>query len=257
MLDRLKTADRLAELLALHDVVDREVEHSLGQAQALPGHCQGTAVERGAPQRTATVGPGHARLRGRVPADTAKPPRAVDARVALDVDFGPRHGVHFAVVLEQQHLGQVRIGNQQVDRMPDRDAHGTLGDLLQQLVAARRALGQPGEQAGGDIGGIGQRVGNGVVAQLLRQQRPGDVVHTQAALRFGNRQSSQALLGHLAAQFRRAALLGLPDVAEHLRRRLGHQETADRLAKGDLVIGKREIHVRPLKLSAGRASARR
>jgi hypothetical protein len=50
VLDGLEAADRLAELLALRDVVDRQVEHALGQTNQLSCGIDGPAIERCVPQ---------------------------------------------------------------------------------------------------------------------------------------------------------------------------------------------------------------
>ncbi len=256
VLDRLEAADRPAELLALGHVVHRQVEHALGQAEQLPRHRQRAAVEHLRLQAPALLAGGQQGLRRRVPADLAEAPRGIDTRVGLHIHRRTRHQVQVVARRQDQHLGQLGIADQRVDAVADRQAHAALGNARQQLGPRRVAGVEAGQQAGGHIGSVSQRVGDAVVAQLLGHQGPGHVVHAQPALGFGHRQCGQALGGDAVAQVRRAAGVGFPDFAEHLRGGLGHQETADGLAERQLVIGKGEVHGLVLTW-AGRACARR
>ncbi|MNY67159.1 hypothetical protein D3C86_2046960 [compost metagenome] len=64
--------------------------------------------------------------------------------------------MHLVAMGEQQQLGQVGVGHQRIDRMANRDADAALGDLRQPAGAPVHALAQPGKQAAGDVGGVGQ-----------------------------------------------------------------------------------------------------
>lgn len=57
---------------------------------------------------------------------------------------------------EDQHFGQLRITDQGIDRMTDRQAQAAIGNARQQVGAGRMLRRQSGEQAAGDIGGVGQ-----------------------------------------------------------------------------------------------------
>ncbi|MNO88347.1 hypothetical protein D3C76_797920 [compost metagenome] len=57
---------------------------------------------------------------------------------------------------EDQHFGQLCIADQGIDRMTDRHPQAAVGNPWQQVGTRRMHRRQTGEQAGGDIGGVGQ-----------------------------------------------------------------------------------------------------
>ena len=255
VLDRLEAADRLAELLALGHVVDRQIEHALRQPYQLPGHRQRAPVQGLRPQHSAHASTGDARLGAWRPLHVVQTTRDIDAAIGLQLHLIRAQRMDFVVMRQQQQVGHVRVGHPGVDRVADGHADTPRGDLRQPVIALPAGR-QAAEQARSEVGGIAQRIRNGVVAQLLGHQRPGHVIHAQATAGFRHGQRGQALFGNLAAQIRAAACIGFPDFTEHLRRRLGHQKAADGAAKRQLIFGKGEVH-RPLLTSAGRACARR
>ncbi len=126
-------------------------------------------------------------------------------------------------------------------------AHGNARSCHRPCAAARGAqrvaLGQAGQQAGGNVGGVGQRVGNGVVAQLLRHQRPSP--HRPCPGRRAPRapdRRGQPLLGQLGGAAQDCGPRRSPTFAQHLGRGLDHQKAAHRVAQGHLVGGEGEFH---------------
>ncbi|MNL36802.1 hypothetical protein D3C87_1589100 [compost metagenome] len=172
------------------------------QPEQLPGHRQGATVEQLRLQGTARRAAGHTGGRCRVPGHPTQAPRRIDARPGLHIHLRTRHHVNVIAIDENQHFCQLRIADQHVDGVVDGKAQCAFGDPWQQAAACRVISRQAGEQAGGDIGGVSQGIGNRVVPQLLGHQRPGHIVHAQATLGFGDRQGGQALGGDLVTQVR-------------------------------------------------------
>ena len=104
------------------------------------------------------------------------------------------------------------------------------------------ARGQGAQQAGGEVGGIGERIGDGEVTQLLGHQRPSHIAHAQAAFGFGHGQRGQTLGRDFAAHLGRAARIGFPNFAQHFGGCFGHEKTADRVAKKQFVFAEGEVH---------------
>ena len=136
------------------------------------------------------------------PGHPAQAPRRINARMVLYIHLRARHHVYVVAIDENQHFCQLRIADQHVDGVADGKAQCPFGDAWQQTAACRVISRQAGEQAGGDIRGVSQGVGNRVIPQLLGHQRPGNIVHSQATLGFGDRQGGQALSGDLVTQVR-------------------------------------------------------
>ncbi|MPN39819.1 hypothetical protein SDC9_187353 [bioreactor metagenome] len=143
---------------------------------------------------------------------------------------------------QQQQTRNGGLSHERIDRMPHRHTRRSVSNTRQPLRTQRMVIGQLAQHSSGDVGRVGQCVGQRVIAHLLQKHRPIHIAHTQAAKGLGDGQTHQALLGNLLPQFRTATRFGFPDIAQQFGGGLRHEKAADRVAKGDLVFGEGEIH---------------
>ena len=201
--DGLEGANGFAKLRALGGVVYRDIKHALGQADQLASYAQRAALLGLVPQGLAVSARNDQSGRAGRPLHSAQAARGVDAAVLRHMHRVARHGVQFRAlrcgVGEQQQIGQVCVGHQRVDWVAQRNAATAVRNAGQPGAAQGVARAQGAQQAGGEVGGIGQRIGDGEVTQLLRHQRPSDIAHAQAAFGFGHGQRGKALGGDFAA----------------------------------------------------------
>ena len=81
----------------------------------------------------------------------------------LHIHLATRYGMDFIAVGQQQQVGMTGVSHQRIDRVADGDPQAAVGNALQPFAALGNAVGQAGDQGAGNIGGVGQRIGNGVV----------------------------------------------------------------------------------------------
>ncbi|MNR44405.1 hypothetical protein D3C85_1631450 [compost metagenome] len=65
--------------------------------------------------------------------------------MVFHVNMGARHHMDVIAIGENQHLGQLRIADQGIDRVTDCNAQAAIGDPRQQVGAGRMPCGQTGQ----------------------------------------------------------------------------------------------------------------
>ncbi len=147
MLDRLERADGPAELLPLAGVAHAHIEHLLRNAELLRRARQRGAIERRGEQPLRRLARGDAGRGARRPLDTEQAARRIAARLAHQRRLLARHRVQLGRVRQQQQVGDVRIGDERIDRVTDGEDRLARRDLRQPRVGegaarARAATGR-------------------------------------------------------------------------------------------------------------------
>jgi hypothetical protein len=184
VLHGLEGADRLPELLAIARVRDRDIDHALGQSQALGGSAERAAVQRRIDQRTTRSARGDAALRRRRPVDPKQAPRRIQTLVGDRRHIRTPHRMHLFAVLQQQQVRHVRIGNQRVTFEADRKLR-LAGSNARQPLGGNPGIGTACEQRRTDQHRIDQRLRQRHVAHFLGEQHEVELVHAEPAVLFG------------------------------------------------------------------------
>ena len=163
--------------------------------------------------------------------------------------------MQFVAVLQEQQVGDVRVGHQRVAVETDRELR-LAGGYLRQPLGGERGIAAVAQAGRAHQHGVYQRLGQRHVADLLGEQHEVELVHAEAAVLLGHRDAGEAELGELRPQRVGAPRCGFPRRADALGRDLGHEELAHRLLEQFLVVGEAEIHVCVLPYARGMPSMR-
>src|SRR5258708_6327148 len=209
VLNRLEGADLATELLTLLGVRDRALEHRIGDANQLGGGGRGGVVE--GPGGVA-VGIAHARLGVELGGDLEEPSGAVDRLDRRQRQPVLGGGVEFAVLLQDDDVsvGVLDVGR---PRQPDADGGVAVGGLGQPLRLLGLGAGF-GQQRCPHRGVLKKRLWEQIAPGLLQHQDEVDLVHSSAAVPFGQGQSQHAHLAELFPALRGAARGILPDAPD-------------------------------------------
>ena len=153
--------------------------------------------------------------------------------------------------LQQEELGQVRVGHHRVHFQTDGHDRLASGDAGQPF-GSQRLIAAIAQQGRGNRCRLEQRLDQSNAAGFLERQHHLQLGERQAAVLFGNEHAEHTHLRELAPQLGRAAGFGFPRGTDRIGRHLACEERTDALLKALLVFGEEKIHDQAL----GRPSSR-
>ncbi len=231
MLDRLRAADRFAELVAILGIGDCHVDAALAQADQLRGGQQGAARCGIAPAA------GHFCRRIGCPVDAEQRAERIEARLAGQRHISALDDMQIVAIGQDQRIGDIGIGHKRIDRMTDRNDRAIDRARQPALVVFQRD-----EQRDCNSRSVQQRLGQRDITGGLCNADQIDHVHSHTAGTFRGDKARQAhLADRLPARSVDCAFIG-QSLAQIGRGAGFHQHFTRRLGDGDLVFGKGKLH---------------